>query len=167
MDIALLEQMAKWEATISPGETADPLWKLHAYRTARYLLDLCTQDIRRAAPPIHPQTADQLRRAVSSIAANIAEGYSRRTPNDRVRFYAYALGSLREATVWYLSVREQLPVATLEARLDCVSQIRRLVLGLHGGVCRGPARTWPVKPQRNEEGAGEKGTGEERRDEVD
>ena len=38
----------------------------------------------------------QLGRAASSIALNLAEGYGRRAPRDRVRFYQIALGSIRE-----------------------------------------------------------------------
>ena len=39
---------------------------------------------------------DQLLRASSSVALNIAEGSGKRTPKDQARFYAIALGSLRE-----------------------------------------------------------------------
>ena len=39
---------------------------------------------------------NQVRRAVVSIAANIAEGFGRRTAADRTRFYDMARGSLTE-----------------------------------------------------------------------
>lgn len=45
----------------------------------------------------------QLYTAIGSIAANLAEGYSRSSGRDRVRLYEYALGSARESTVWYES----------------------------------------------------------------
>jgi len=41
---------------------------------------------------------DQLLRASSSIVLNIAEGYGRATVRETERFYAIALGSLRECT---------------------------------------------------------------------
>lgn len=139
MDITRLEELAKWEESISPVERGDPLWKLHAYRLSRYLLDCGLADLREASPPIHPQTADQLRRAVASITANLSEGYSRRTPNDRVRFYSYALGSVRESVVWYLSIRSHLPAERVEHRITLIADIRRLLLGVLGSVNRSGA----------------------------
>ena len=38
----------------------------------------------------------QLRRAASSISANIAEGFGRSTKNDKLHFYTMAYGSLLE-----------------------------------------------------------------------
>lgn len=38
----------------------------------------------------------QIRRAVSSVAANIAEGFSRYHYNDKIRFYHNARGSISE-----------------------------------------------------------------------
>jgi four helix bundle protein len=38
----------------------------------------------------------QLRRAASSISANIAEGFGRSTTNDKLHFYTMAYGSLLE-----------------------------------------------------------------------
>ena len=40
---------------------------------------------------------DQLDRASSSVALNLAEGSGRSTPKDKKRFYHIALGSLRES----------------------------------------------------------------------
>jgi four helix bundle protein len=45
-----------------------------------------------------PHLKDQLDRASSSIALNLAEGSGKSSPKDRKRFYSIALGSLREST---------------------------------------------------------------------
>ncbi|HID86326.1 MAG TPA: four helix bundle protein, partial [Anaerolineae bacterium] len=52
--------------------------------------------------------SDQPYRAVGSIGANIAEGYSRRSGKDQARFYEYSLGSAREARTWYYEGRHAL-----------------------------------------------------------
>ncbi len=39
---------------------------------------------------------NQIRRAVVSITSNLAEGFSRHTLKDKIRFYCIALGSLTE-----------------------------------------------------------------------
>lgn len=38
----------------------------------------------------------QIRDAANSITNNLAEGFGRRTENEKIQFYSYALGSLRE-----------------------------------------------------------------------
>ena len=45
---------------------------------------------------VHRTLQDQLLRASSSIALNLAEGSGKRIPDDQKRFYSIALGSLRE-----------------------------------------------------------------------
>ena len=45
---------------------------------------------------------DQLRGAVSSIAANITEGYGRTNHTDFARFLDFAMGSLRETENWLI-----------------------------------------------------------------
>jgi four helix bundle protein len=39
---------------------------------------------------------DQMRRAAVSVTSNIAEGFSRKTAKEKIRFYYLALGSLTE-----------------------------------------------------------------------
>jgi four helix bundle protein len=60
--------------------------------------------------------ADQLRRAATSVHANIAEGYGRRTVGDRSRFYTIAWASLLE-------------VETLLTQLARVRPVRRDTAG--------------------------------------
>ncbi len=40
--------------------------------------------------------SSQIRRSAVSVAANIAEGFSRNGPKDKIQFYSIALGSLTE-----------------------------------------------------------------------
>jgi four helix bundle protein len=48
----------------------------------------------------------QLKRSVSSIAANIAEGFSRYHYNDKIRFYHNARGSASESQNFILLARD-------------------------------------------------------------
>ena len=80
------------------------------------------------AEPLLADIAPQIVRAVGSIAANIAEGYARRSPRDRTRFYEYALGSVEEAEAWYGNARHTLPASALDDRHARLTSIRRLLL---------------------------------------
>lgn len=72
--------------------------------------------------------SDQLYRALGSISANLAEGYSRGTGKDRARFYEYALGSARESRDWYYKGRHILGEAVVQHRLQLLSEVIRLLL---------------------------------------
>jgi four helix bundle protein len=116
-------------AEADPGQRADRLWRMAAYRLAIYALDLAWMDAmaldrNRITRPI----ASQLYRAVGSISANIAEGYGRSSGADRVRFFEYALGSTRESGVWYRAGRRVLGQAIYDRRIELLSQIRRILL---------------------------------------
>jgi len=49
---------------------------------------------------------DQLRRAVNSVCANIAEGYGRHHPKEKIKFYYNARGSLYECKSHILVAKE-------------------------------------------------------------
>ena len=72
--------------------------------------------------------SDQLYRAIGSISANIAEGYSRGSHKDRARFYEYALGSARESRDWYYKGRHILSESVTLHRLNLMTEIIRLLL---------------------------------------
>jgi four helix bundle protein len=113
-----------------PGElTNDPLWRMEVYRLAVFVGDLAWRDASRLAKDKRTVgLADQLYRAVGSISANIAEGYSRRSGKDQARFYEYALGSAREARGWYYQGRHVLPESVATHRSKLLTQVVRLLL---------------------------------------
>ena len=72
--------------------------------------------------------APQLYRAAGSIGATVAEGYSRSSGLDRVRFYEYALGSARETREWYLHGEPVLGTARGTMAMDVLTRISKLLL---------------------------------------
>jgi four helix bundle protein len=119
----------EWEKTVSQAISGDPLWKMRVYRLALFAADIAWQDVTKL---LHDKRtvslSDQLYRALGSVSANIAEGYSRGSNKDRVRFYEYALGSAREARDWYHKTRHILTEEVLTHRLDLLAEIIRLLL---------------------------------------
>lgn len=116
-----------WVAKANESRTGDPLWSVQAYRLAVYEVECHTADRLAIAALANAPAFDQLTRAIGSIAANIAEGYSRSSISDRNRFYGYALGSAREAIVWYDTLRIELGELA-SARQSTLVQVRRLLL---------------------------------------
>lgn len=103
----------------------DPVYRLAVYRLAVEAMRIAQADAENArGDALRVESAGQLVRAVSSIAANISEGYSRGGTADRRRFFEFALGSARESTVWY----EAVAPAELQERLARLTSIRRLLL---------------------------------------
>lgn len=122
--------LAEWASTRSPVETQDPIWGLVTYRFARFAAELAKADAK-TLPPHRADIGNQLLRAAASVAANIAEGYSRPTAPDRSRFYGYALGSAREAAAWYAALENNpLSTETALARVAILGRLRRLLFGM-------------------------------------
>ena len=71
----------------------------------------------------------QLLSAVGSINATFAEGFSRSTLADRLRFLDYSLGSARESISWYRISADAIPADTLSDRYALIARIRSLLLG--------------------------------------
>ena len=119
----------EWMESVPEVMRADSLWKVQAYRIALFLSDLSWADTARLVRDQRTTgPSDQLYRAVGSIGANLAEGYSRGTGRDRAHFYEYALGSAREARDWYYKGRHILGEAVTDHRLQLASEIIRLLL---------------------------------------
>jgi len=118
-----------WEAIVPPCFTADSLWKMAAYRKSLFLSDLAWRDVSKlAADQRTLGLSDQLYRSIGSVGANIAEGYSRGSQKDRVRFYEYSLGSARESRDWYFKARHILGPEVFAHRTDLMAEIVRLLL---------------------------------------
>jgi len=118
-----------WQDNVPAEIKNDAVWKVTAYRLALFLADLAWQDVTKLLNDHRtPSLSDQLYRAVGSIGANISEGYSRGTGKDRARFYAYALGSAREARGWYFEGRHVLDDVVAQHRIQLCTEIIRLLL---------------------------------------
>ena len=119
----------EWEQDIPKTIKEDTLWKMSVYRFALFLGDLSWHDVTKLQKDRRMfRLSDQLYRAVGSIGANIAEGYSRGTGKDRARFYEYALGSARESRDWYYKARHLLGDDVIKHRFDLLENIIRLLL---------------------------------------
>ena len=74
----------------------------------------------------------QLRRAASSIGANIAEGFERYHFNDKIRFYYQARGSLAEVQNFLLLAKDLGYIQIEECKKlgEMANEIRMLINGL-------------------------------------
>jgi four helix bundle protein len=119
----------EWEKTVPETITGDSLWKIRAYRLALFLSDLGWHEITRLMRDRRTiSLSDQLCRALGSIGANLAEGYSPGTGKDRARFYEYSLGSARESRDWYYKGRHILGETVAQHRLQLLTEVVRLLL---------------------------------------
>ena len=109
----------------------DPLARMRVNQIASALVPDAFGDAEMlAAHRVTSEIGSQLYAAVSSIGVNIAEGYSRSSGKDRVRFYEYALGSVRESMQWYRAGESVLGVEAVTDRLDRLEEMRRLLLAI-------------------------------------
>jgi four helix bundle protein len=136
-DVALLA----WERKQPEAITKDPLWTLNCYRESLFLIDAVREDAAKLAPHASLSEArGQLLTSVGSIAANIAEGYGRMTAADRSKFLSYALGSAREAIIWYRTLRSSGHDDETSDRIERLARIRRMLIGLLKRPREGGAR---------------------------
>ncbi len=119
----------EWIENVPEEIRDDSLWHMQAYRYALFLADLVAEDGKYLQKDDRTRKmTGQLVRAVGSIGANLAEGYSRRSAKDRARLYEYALGSAREARHWYYQARMVLPDHVVTHRMKVIKAIVRLLL---------------------------------------
>lgn len=67
----------------------------------------------------------QLRRAAVSVPANIAEGYKKRTPADKAKFYNISQGSLEECRYYLILIHDldYAETSDLQDELDRVARV--------------------------------------------
>jgi four helix bundle protein len=119
----------EWVATQPGFITADPLWRVECYRVAAYSQVVAWDDCRRLGRHhVTSLVAPQLFRAIGSIQANVAEGYSRGSGRDRARLYEYGLGSTREGVGWYRAGEPVLGRDVVEERQARLQSIVRHLL---------------------------------------
>ena|SRR6476620_9571628 len=122
---------AEWEATVPESFKRDPIWRTPAYRYAVWLSDLAKEDARVLRGDADTRSdVDQFLRAVGSISANLAEGYSRRTGVERARYYDYARATAREAKDWYFKGRTALGEDVVEQRHAVLERIIRILTAI-------------------------------------
>jgi len=118
----------EWQAGVPDEIKVDSLWKLEVYRLGLFAADIAWQDaLILNKTPLTRGLADQLYRAVCSISANIAEGYSRSTGKDRARFLEYSLGSARESRDWYFKLSHTLKDEVVKHRINLLTQIIKML----------------------------------------
>ena len=123
-------RMSHFGPAISHETTNDPLFRMRAYRLAVDMLEVAWQDAKTlSAEPVTQRIAGQLYAAVTSITANLGEGYSRSSGKDRSRIFEFALGSVRESMSWYQGARPVLG-DVVRSRLDNLEEIRRLLIAI-------------------------------------
>ena len=122
---------SQWVDSVPESITDDSLWKMKVYQLALFASDIGWHDVLILARDKRTiSLADQLYRALGSIGANIAEGYSYGTGTNRARFYEYALGSARESRHWYYEARFVLNEHVTEHRLNLMASVARQLLAI-------------------------------------
>lgn len=124
------EEVKDWESSVHPAIRHDLLWTLDAYRAALRLSDEASPDVASLVKHHSFGLADQMERAAGSISANLAEGYSRKSPRERARFYEYALGSARELRDWYHKARMKLGPTRASERIASTTAVIQMTCGL-------------------------------------
>ena len=119
---------AEWETQAPELIRRRPIWRTPAYRFAVWLSDLAKADVSPLwRSPETREIADQLTRAVDGISSTLAEGYGRSTGPERARYYDYAASSAHEASDWYVKARHHLSKQVIEARLELLDRILRIL----------------------------------------
>jgi four helix bundle protein len=126
--MTLNEEFLEWELSVPNEFQQDAIWHSTAYRMGLFISERCQSELDTLfgnARTAH--AADQLSRALESISATYAEGYSRSTIADRCRYFDYALGSARESRDWSFKLRRWLPEPLRDELLAFLTRIIQLL----------------------------------------
>lgn len=119
----------EWVTNLPKEITGDSLWKMEAYRLALFTTEIGWHDVTELMKDRRTLgVADQLYRALGSVSANLAGGYSHHTGKSRAQYYQYALGSAREARDWYYKSHHILKDEVVHHRISLLTQILKLLL---------------------------------------
>ena len=117
-----------WLAAVPSAVRRDGLWRLAAYRLARFASTRGWVATSLLSPdPRMWKVTRQLYGALGSICANLADGHARSSHADRARLYEYALTSVREAREWYLQAMPLLGENETLAELSLLDEIAALI----------------------------------------
>lgn len=73
---------------------------IEAYRLAFHLSNLVWDEVMQWDYFARDTVGKQFVRAIDSVSANVAEGFGRYHKKDKIKFYRYASGSLKECFDW-------------------------------------------------------------------
>ena len=127
-----LSSFDEWAKSVPKRLNSDPLWKSVYYQLAMYLYDMVWEDTVILNRDFRGrEIAKQLIRCTGSICANLEEAFGRGigTPDYR-RIMRIALGEARETQGWLLRSRHIFNPDLVEKRLDIVSQVIPLLVGV-------------------------------------
>jgi len=96
----MMEGEKDMDAVFDEGANYLKLNNISAYKTAFELSNYVWEIVSGWNYFDKDTVGKQLIRAIDSISANIAEGFGRYGEKDKIKFYRYALGSLKEALDW-------------------------------------------------------------------
>lgn len=118
----------EWMKTVPEEITQDPLWGLEVYRLGFFVADITWNDTEALFKNLSTRNAaDQIRRSLDGISANIAEGYSRSTGKDRARYFEYSLGEAREARDRIYKVRRAMKPEVVVHRMNILTQVIKIL----------------------------------------
>lgn len=72
----------------------------------------------------------QFRRAAVSVAANIAEGFRRRTNKDKAHFYNLSQGSLEEVRYYFILARDLSYISNIAPSIRALDEVSRMLSAL-------------------------------------